>query len=386
MLALGRLRRSSAALARRCSGGGVPFAVFCFVLGFAFSGADGRVGVATASTRTRWQALTVAVRRAASGSTRRTRPATSCSRSPPGPSCDGCSTATRGVCAWRSCGPERSPSLRPRSPLRRVARASFLTRQQARGGFAEPRRRADPAAHRLGGARAPRRARAAGRRGARLPRRRTRPSRTRPTSSSRRSLESALGGDPSGARRAARRRQRAERRGSGRRQLDDLGRSSRCARRAVRRPRASVRYLLRASSRTGGWSWHAGRRTRLERHGRRDPGAARGRRPRQADPPRARLPRRLQNRDGGFELTAGPRLGRPVHRAGRSRPSPPPASPTPRRGARLPPPPPPSRRQLPLLHALRDDPGLGHVTGAGRARPAAVPTLGTTCRWSYSGR
>ena len=48
------------------------------------------------------------------------------------------------------------------------------------------------------------------------------------------------------------------------------------------------------------------RRSRLEQHRRcRPPGAALGRRPRRADPPRLAYLHRLQNPEGGFELTPG---------------------------------------------------------------------------------
>ena len=80
----------------------------------------------------------------------------------------------------------------------------------------------------------------------------------------------------------------------------------------------------------------------------------------------------FQNRDGGFELTHGPRLRCPVDGLGDPGPG--------RRGpaaaaerVHLPRRASASGRQLPVLGEVRDDARLGHVTGPRRARPQAVP-------------
>jgi hypothetical protein len=131
-------------------------------------------------------------------------------------------------------------------------------------------------------------------------------------------------------------------------------------------PRGAIRYLLgRRPLRRRGWSPGARRtRTTLRRRS-----AARG--GRGTPIRRGCVPRRLHNRDGGFELTPGRGSGHTVDgvgdqaflAAGKASPAP-----------SLPPPHAPQRRQLPLLGPLRDHAGLGHGPGATRARQAAVPT------------
>ena len=113
-------------------------------------------------------------------------------------------------------------------------------------------------------------------------------------------------------------------------------------------------------------------RARLERHGRRDPGAACGRRGARASRSAGRSAicatssgRTAASRSAGVAR----RMRSP--RRGRSRHSSRPAAPGPRAFrylAEL-----AGRRQLSLLEAIRGDARLGHVAGSGRARPAPFP-------------
>jgi hypothetical protein len=135
-------------------------------------------------------------------------------------------------------------------------------------------------------------------------------------------------------------------------------------------PRGTARFILAHQTKDGGFSWAAGVQADSN-----DTAAAlealhvAG----VTGPPVARAARFLlsfQNPDGGFELSRG----RPVDRLGD--PGAPGRGPVaaaccvslPRLAA-------PSRRQLPVLGALRHDAGVGHRAGAGSARPQDVPAL-----------
>ena len=130
---------------------------------------------------------------------------------------------------------------------------------------------------------------------------------------------------------------------------------------------ATTRWLLAHQARTGGLVVGRRRPARLERHCGGARGAARRGRARRAGDARGALPARFQNRDGGFELTNG--RGSDAQSTAWAIQGLVAAGATPPRSAfaylaRLQ----ARRRELPLLGAVRDDAGLGHVAGAGRAR------------------
>ena len=150
--------------------------------------------------------------------------------------------------------------------------------------------------------------------------------------------------------------------------------SGRCSRSVTRRRRRCASSLAH-QAKSGGFSWGVRRPGRLERHRRRARGAAgRGRARRAGDAGGARSCSASRTSDGGFELTRRPRLRRAVDGVG---------DPGPRRRrpdaaagrVRLPGDDAPPRRQLPLLGEVRDDAGVGHVAGAGRAGAEAVPCV-----------
>ena len=115
-----------------------------------------------------------------------------------------------------------------------------------------------------------------------------------------------------------------------------------------------------------------GRHSRLERHRRRDRGAAGSGCRRRSDPPRARRAAHLPEPRRWLRAHEGPRVGCAVDGLGdpgahQRRPE--------ARQAAVPVPEqaPAGRRQLPLLGSLRDDAGLGHGAGRSGARRQAVP-------------
>ena len=301
---------------------------------------------------------------AGSGSTSRTHSATSRSRSRSAPSCDGCSTATRRACGRWSCGPSGACWPRSRS---RSRRSSSCRRTPTSGAYAEPGGTADALLTSwavLG-------LRAVGRRRARLARLPAVAGRLAALDDRRRARRARRAGarrDPDRAARPAACCAPGERPDRARASTRPAGPCSRSAARRRRR-RAGC---SRGSRRPGGWSWAVGGQpdsndtaAALEAlrvagvHGR----------------PVTRAVRFLlsfQNRDGGFELTNG--RGSDAQSTAWAIQGLVAAGRTPPRSAfaylaRLK----RAGRELPLLGAVRDDAGLGDVTGARRAREEAVP-------------
>ena len=327
-----------------------------------------------------WAAL-VTVLAAGSPSTSRTPSAISCWLSWPGPSCGVCSTDTGAACTPRSYGREAASAWSSPRPCSAGAaagcvRAGRRIRGVPRGPSERERRlcRAGSytgrASDRLGGSRARRRRR--------LPRRTRRGrssscARARPTSRSDADLAlrvvalAALGETIDEAVLARLRRHRPG-------VLVNETIWTVIALRAVgeQPPPALVQAIVAAQAKGGGFPWSLRRQPRLERHGRRDPGATGGRRRRRARATgRSSALRAFQNRDGGFALTKGRESDaqstawaiQALLSAG-ERPGKPPF--------RFLAPPAARRRQLPLFAPLRDDARLGHRTGAPCARRTPV--------------
>jgi len=135
---------------------------------------------------------------------------------------------------------------------------------------------------------------------------------------------------------------------------------------------ATTRFMLAQQTKAGGFSWFA--------HGQPDSNdtaaalealhvaGVHGPSSRRA----VRFILTFENKDGGFEVDARPRLRRAVDGVGdpgsrRRRPH------TATRRVRVPREAAPLRWQLSLLGEVRRDPSLGHVAGPGRAREEAVP-------------
>ena len=138
----------------------------------------------------------------------------------------------------------------------------------------------------------------------------------RPTSRSASSPRRALGKPSPGARRAAAAgRERPNGRIGPTRELDGLGRA-RAPAGGPARARAHRPLAARAAAAVRRLALVRGRAGRLERHGRRDRGAARARRPRPADHARPRLPAPPAEPRRRLRALGRPRLGRPVDRVG----------------------------------------------------------------------
>ena len=251
----------------------------------------------------------------------------------------------------------------------RLRSVSPAVRRRLRGARAELR----PEPHRLGRARPLRRGTRARTLANGVPGRQPHPHGERPRTPHPRSRLARTGYRR--AHRPARGNARTARKNRDARQLHDLGRhrppcdrASRGDERSLPAPGpAQERRLVLASARCA----------RLERHRRRGPGAAGGRSSSSlaSDPQRSELPqepaatrRRRCARPGARSRCAIDGVGDPGLRRSRQAAAAESVS-LPRATA-------PGRRQLPLLQAVRRDPGVGHVASPARPGPKVVPIGG----------